>query len=188
MNDHQLSWEGCYHHFSDPACRQTTFTVFAAGHYSRGSPSPRVHGGTELMFEVTRVHVTPMDQVTTDILHCSKPSSCGGPGFWSVNTERDVTATNGCLPLGIRLPHVEYELFKTEQDPHGQSLLFIGQRPTDGSSPDTPEKRPISFQPHPPLQEAGPRSPQTLTAGLQCRSSLLGGHRIFLSSLSPCYS
>eukprot|EP00073_Rattus_norvegicus_P035671 XP_008760802.1 PREDICTED: protein APCDD1-like isoform X1 [Rattus norvegicus] len=146
FDDRKRSWEGRYHHFSDPACRRPTFTVFAAGHYSGGTPSPRVHGGTELTFVVTRAHVTPMDRGTTDILNFSKPSSCGGPGIWSVGTERDVTATNGCLPLGIRLPHVEYELFKMEQDPHGQSLLFIGQRPTDGSSPDTPEKRPTSFQ------------------------------------------
>uniref|UniRef100_H0XK35 APC down-regulated 1 like n=1 Tax=Otolemur garnettii TaxID=30611 RepID=H0XK35_OTOGA len=140
------SWEGYYHHFSDPACRQPTFTVFAAGRYGRATPSARVHGGTELMFEVTRAHVTPMDQVTTAMLNFSEPSSCGGPGVWSVGTERDVTATNRCLPLGIRLPHVEYELFKMERDALGQNLLFIGQRPTDGSSPDTPEKRPTSYQ------------------------------------------
>ncbi|EPY79986.1 adenomatosis polyposis down-regulated 1-like isoform 2 [Camelus ferus] len=164
---HDRSWEGCYHHFSDPACRQPTFTVYAAGRYTQGTPSAKV---------------------TTAMLNFSEPSSCGGPGAWSLGTERDVTATNGCLPLGIRLPHVEYELFTMEQDPLGQSLLFIGQRPTDGSttngclplgirlphveyelftmeqdplgqsllfigqrptdgsSPDTPEKRPTSYQ------------------------------------------
>ncbi|XP_033042765.1 protein APCDD1-like [Trachypithecus francoisi] len=146
FHGHSRSWEGYYHHFSDPACQQPTFTVYAAGRYTRGTPSTRVRGGTELVFEVTRAHVTPMDQVTTAMLNFSEPRSCGGAGAWSVGTERDVTATNGCLPLGIRLPHVEYELFKMEQDPLGQSLLFIGQRPTDGSSPDTPEKRPTSYQ------------------------------------------
>ncbi|XP_011792117.1 PREDICTED: protein APCDD1-like [Colobus angolensis palliatus] len=146
FHGHSRSWEGYYHHFSDPACQQPTFTVYATGRYTRGTPSTRVRGGTELVFEVTRAHVTPMDQVTTAMLNFSEPRSCGGAGAWSVGTERDVTATNGCLPLGIRLPHVEYELFKMEQDPLGQSLLFIGQRPTDGSSPDTPEKRPTSYQ------------------------------------------
>ncbi|XP_059263287.1 protein APCDD1-like isoform X3 [Mustela nigripes] len=146
FHGHNRSWEGYYRHFSDPACRQPTFTVYAAGHYTRGRPSSKVLGGTELVFQVTRARVTPMDQVTTAMLNFSEPSSCGGPGAWSLGTERDVTATNGCLPLGIRLPHVEYELFKMELDPLGQSLLFIGQRPTDGSSPDTPEKRPTSYQ------------------------------------------
>ncbi|XP_045664364.1 protein APCDD1-like [Ursus americanus] len=146
FHGHNRSWEGYYRHFSDPACRRPTFTVYAAGHYTGATPSNKVLGGTELVFQVTRARVTPMDQVTTAMLNFSEPSSCGGPGAWSLGTERDVTATNGCLPLGIRLPHVEYELFKMERDPLGQSLLYIGQRPTDGSSPDTPEKRPTSYQ------------------------------------------
>ncbi|XP_032460533.1 protein APCDD1-like [Phocoena sinus] len=146
FHGHNRSWEGYYHHFSDPTCRQPTFTVYAAGRYTKGTPSARVRGGTELVFQVTRARVTPMDRVTTAMLNFSEPSSCGGPGAWYLGAERDVTATNGCLPLGIRLPHVEYELFKMEEDPLGQSLLFIGQRPTDGSSPDTPEKRPTSYQ------------------------------------------
>uniref|UniRef100_A0A8C6AT65 APC down-regulated 1 like n=1 Tax=Monodon monoceros TaxID=40151 RepID=A0A8C6AT65_MONMO len=146
FHGHNRSWEGYYHHFSDPTCRQPTFTIYAAGRYTKGTPSARVRGGTELVFQVTRARVTPMDRVTTAMLNFSEPSSCGGPGAWYLGAERDVTATNGCLPLGIRLPHVEYELFKMEEDPLGQSLLFIGQRPTDGSSPDTPEKRPTSYQ------------------------------------------
>ena len=80
------------------------------------------------MFQVTRARVTPMDRVTTAMLNFSEPSSCGGPGAWALGAERDITATNGCLPLGIRLPHVEYELFRMERDPLGQSLLFIGDR------------------------------------------------------------
>ncbi|XP_077012976.1 protein APCDD1-like [Tamandua tetradactyla] len=146
FHGHNRSWEGRYHHFSDPACRQPTFSVFAAGRYAGAAPSAKVRGATELVFEVTRARVTPMDQVTTVMLNFSMPGSCGEPGTWALGTERDVTATNGCLPLGIRLPHVEYELFKMELDPGGQSLLFIGQRPTDGSSPDAPEKRPTSYQ------------------------------------------
>ncbi|XP_037357547.1 protein APCDD1-like [Talpa occidentalis] len=140
------AWEGRYHHFSDPACRRPTFSVAAAGRYSRGAPSAAVRGGTELAFRVTRARVTPRDAATTALLNGAAPGSCGGPGRWARGAERDVTATRGCRPLGLRLPHVEYELFKVERDALGRSLLFIGQRPTDGSSPDTPERRPTSFQ------------------------------------------
>lgn len=91
FDDHKRSWQGYYRHFSGPACRQPAVTVFAAGHYSSGTPSPWFYSGIELMFEVTRAHVTPMDQVTTEILNFSKPSSCGGPGIWSVGTARGMS-------------------------------------------------------------------------------------------------
>ncbi|KAG8513290.1 Protein APCDD1-like [Galemys pyrenaicus] len=113
------AWEGYYRHFADPACRKPTFT---------------------------RARASPMDLATTAMLNAAEPSSCGGPGRWAPGAAQDVTATNGCRPLGVRLPHVEHELFKMERDALGQSLLFTGQRPTDGSSPDSPERRPTSFQ------------------------------------------
>nr|XP_042085957.1 protein APCDD1-like [Ovis aries] len=177
FHGHNRSWEGYYHHFSDPTCRQPTFTVYAAGHYTKGTPSVKVRGGTELVFQVTRARVTPMDQVTTAMLNFSEPSSCGGPGAWALGAERDITATNGCLPLGIRLPHVEYELLRMERDPLGQSLLFIGQRPTDGSSPDTPEKRPTSYQ-----------APLVLCDSVAWGFSLQHGDRLQTWPLSPSYS
>jgi hypothetical protein len=57
--------------------------------------------------------------------------------------EQDVTATHGCLPLGLDLLHrgTEYDLVKVEGD-----KLYYGARPADGSGLDTPERRPAALQ------------------------------------------
>ncbi|KAJ3603120.1 hypothetical protein NHX12_030864 [Muraenolepis orangiensis] len=141
------AWEGVYRHYSDPGCSQPTFTLRAAGHYAQGEPSPRLPGAAEMAFKVVRVKVTPWDESSLRLLNGTRPGHCGPPGSWEAGEERDVTPTAGCSALGIKLPHKEYELFKTELDPRKHPLLFTGERPTDGLSPDRPQRRPTSFQP-----------------------------------------
>ncbi|XP_034441873.1 protein APCDD1-like [Hippoglossus hippoglossus] len=142
----QHAWEGTYHHYSDPACSQPTFTLRASGHYAQGNPSVKVSGATELVFKVTQVRVTAMEEPTAKLLNSTRPGKCGRAGHWEVGVEQDLTPTDGCTVLGIKLPHKEYELFKSELDHRKHPLLFIGERPTDGSSPDRPQRRPTSFQ------------------------------------------
>ena len=141
------SWVGVYRHYSDPTCTRPTFALRASGHYAQTGPSGKVAGGTEFVFKVTEVRVTALEEATVRLLNGSRPvGSCGGAGGWALGVERDLTPTNGCTALGIKLPHKEYELLKVELDHRGRPLLFNGERPTDGSSPDRPQRRPSSYQ------------------------------------------
>lgn len=142
----QHAWQGVYRHYSDPVCSQPTFTLRASGHYAQGNPSAKVSGATEFVFKVTQVGLAALEESTAKLLNGTRSGKCGQAGGWEIGVEQDLAPTDGCTLLGIKLPHKEYELFKTELDHRKHPLLFIGERPTDGSSPDRPQRRPTSFQ------------------------------------------
>uniref|UniRef100_A0A1A8CA18 Adenomatosis polyposis coli down-regulated 1-like n=1 Tax=Nothobranchius kadleci TaxID=1051664 RepID=A0A1A8CA18_NOTKA len=174
----QHAWEGVYRHYSDSACSQPTFTLTALGHYAQGNPSSKLPGASEFVFKVTQVRVTAMDESTVKLLNETRRGKCGLARGWEVGVERDLTPTGGCTVLGIKLPHKEYELFKVEVDDRKHLLLFTGERPTDGSSPDRPQQRATSFQAPMVLCNGGETQPLYSTLNIKNVQLASGAERV----------
>lgn len=146
FSNNNQSWEGYYYHYADGLCREPMFTIYAKGTYVAGMPSPHVAYSFHYDFKVLQVKITPEDERISRTLNEQQDrSKCGLKGEWEVAVEQDVTPTRGCTPLGISVPHVEYELLKVEKE-HRKYKLYLGQRASDNKDPTTPHRRPTSFQ------------------------------------------
>lgn len=137
------TWTAHYRHYADPYCHRETFTVVARGHYTAGSPAHRIHNTRHFTFDVHAVYVTPHDTRLLQTLQTD--ISCGTRDLWKLDARQEVTRTNGCATLGITVPQRQYELVKVERG-REHVKLYLGQSPTDGGNPVSPERRPSSFQ------------------------------------------
>jgi len=137
------TWTAHYRHFADPYCHREMFSVVARGHYTAGPPARRFHNTRHFTFDVHAVYVTPHDVRLLDTLQADV--SCGARDLWRLDARQDVTRTNGCASLGIAVPQRQYELVKLERG-REHVKLYLGQSPTDGGNPVSPERRPSSFQ------------------------------------------
>jgi len=128
--------------FADEAGTQPTVSVWLDGPYTLLGPSSSVQGAYEGNFTFATLKITPKSSGMVDYLNGSAAGTCGSQPF-SVGVEQDVSATGGCLALGLDLKNkpTEYDLVKRDGD-----KLYYGARPTDGSGLDSPAKRPTALQ------------------------------------------
>lgn len=73
--------------------------------------------------------------------------SCGGQPevTWDVGVERDVTSSNGCVPLDVAFHPAERDVILIDRGAQQQTLLYLGQPPS--GSPESQPRRPTSFLP-----------------------------------------
>nr|XP_054774074.1 protein APCDD1-like [Lytechinus pictus] len=139
------TWEGHYHYYRDPLCQFPKYTVSVKGTRTAGEPSAIVEGATNYKFTSLAMYLTPQCDKEVERFN-SKNVQCGKRGAWKIGRTLDVTSAGGCDVIGVNLPHTEFELIKTVSDAEMGVLLFTGQRPSDGQTPNKESLRATSFQ------------------------------------------
>ncbi|KAK3086559.1 hypothetical protein FSP39_020181, partial [Pinctada imbricata] len=157
--DHK-SWQGYYHFYNDPLCSVPSYSLFVKGNFVPSGRSKVIHGAWNYNFRLTRLKVTLKNQMMVKNFNFYSYLGCGNPQSWKLDVEQDVTSYGGCALLGISLPNNEFEIVMTKII-RRKRHLFIGQRPTDGGSLSTLDRRPTSFQ-DPLVQCKGNRKPLKL--------------------------
>jgi LPXTG-motif cell wall-anchored protein len=127
--------------FTDPACSAPALSFVFEGPYRLVQPSTAVPSATEAEFVFATVKLTPRNDALVALFNSAAPGNCGSQP-WQLNREQEITST-GCAPIGVNFKDCaqEYDLLKVEGD-----KLYYGERPSDGSSPCTPERRPTALQ------------------------------------------
>jgi hypothetical protein len=124
--------------YTDDTYTDKNITVEVIGPYRFLQPSAIVEGATETDFEFSKIAVTPHSLAMVDMLN-------GMPADYLENWEagvRQEVSKAGEGIMGMKIgEYREYDLTKVDGD-----LLYYGERPADGSAPDTAAKRAASLQ------------------------------------------
>lgn len=173
------SWEGHYDYYHDALCRQPAFTLRAKGSYAGGHESDVIKGSKAYSFKTTRLKVTPHSVVTVNTLNTYLGKHCGQAGQWTRGREQDVTRTDGCVTLGIRLPSLEQDLMRMEAA-HRKLLLYVSRRSSDHPVRPYHVPPPAAFQP--PLAKCDQHDLDMRINSLPGEEEPLSGHALSLTS------
>jgi len=124
--------------YTDDTYTAKNITVEVTGPYYFVKPSETVAGATKTDFEFTKIGVTPHSQAMVDMLN-GMPANYLQP--WQAGVRQQVTIPGQGIMGMVIGEYKEYDLTKVEGD-----LLYYGERPADGSAPDTESTRALALQ------------------------------------------
>eukprot|EP00094_Tigriopus_californicus_P002228 TCALIF_02151-PA protein Name:"Similar to apcdd1 Protein APCDD1 (Xenopus tropicalis)" AED:0.11 eAED:0.11 QI:0/0.8/0.83/0.83/1/1/6/47/590 len=148
------TWMGTYRYFSDELCTKSVFEISAKGKFLPSGLSSKVDGGSNFEFKIKEASIKPQTESLARQLNAVPTGSCGSRGQWRLDDYQDITQTNGCKAMGLKIPIIEKDLLKIEIDQRANAfakphlLLYLGQTDTDQrESSSTYFTRPTSYQP-----------------------------------------
>jgi len=124
--------------FTDDTYTDKNVTVEVIGPYQFSQQSAKVAGAVETDFDFNRIAVTPHSLAMVDLLNATPADYLN---TWETNVRQEVDNEGQGIMGMVIGEYKEYDLTKIDG-----GLLFYGERPADGSAPDTAAKRPASLQ------------------------------------------
>ncbi len=124
--------------YTDDTYTDKNITVEVIGPYHFLQASLTVPGATETDFEFTKIAITPHSHSMVDMLNNTPVPNLQ---TWQANIRQEVSKPGEGIMGMVIGEYKEYDLIKIEGE-----LLYYGERPADGSAPDTPAKRAVSLQ------------------------------------------
>lgn len=142
----QRAWKLVYYFFLDSLCKVLSYKISAKGTYTKPNKSANIAGAFEVEFNLTDTEITPYEMLIVELLQAEPEGTCGVSSKWRAGITQSVKSTRGCRMFRINIPSIEYDVLKTIKKGDDLVELYTGQSSTDNIVPNSPEKRPTSFQ------------------------------------------
>ncbi|XP_065064397.1 protein APCDD1-like isoform X2 [Rhopilema esculentum] len=140
------TWKLVYYFYLDSSCKVLSYKIAARGKYSTPTKSGLIAGAYNVAFNLTDTEITPYEMLIVELLQAEPEGTCGVSSRWKAGDTQSVKSTQGCRMFRIGIPSIEYDVLKAVKNDDGDIDLYTGQSSTMNIVPNTPDKRPSSFQ------------------------------------------
>ncbi len=124
--------------YTDETYTDKNITVEVIGPYQFLQPSETIAGAIETDFAFSKIAVTPHSQAMVDMLNGSVAEYLK---TWEPDIRQEVSIPGQGIMGMVIGEYKEYDVTKVDGD-----LLYYGERPADGSAPDSVAKRAKALQ------------------------------------------